>query len=361
MSGETTSWIHVWIPKHETVELKFKGSSFQVSKVPEDSNLRPVSEEDVEPEEEDDEPVVIGGTESCEYRMKYFLEKDLKNVRFIKKPSEDGSFILYSFQVKSSAVESILIQLTRRGIGTDEDTSVSVVPEQINLGCIRSIAASRNTLSEEGSDAQIKEENGSDENDKSLKFYQTVKSRLMVTEVISRIRAGGSFTFDYCMLVILAGMIAFMGLIDNSSVNLVASMLVSPIMGPILAGIFGCVIQDRSLIFQGMKNEVISLLMCILLGMVLGIFVCLMILYDVYGLIDVSQWPSDEMLARGRTKGLITGVFVAIPSGAGIALSVLGGNAGSLVGVAISASLLPPAVNAGVYWSLAFLAAIYQG
>jgi len=35
-----------------------------------------------------------------------------------------------------------------------------------------------------------------------------------------------------------------------------------------------------------------------------------------------------------------------VPSGAGVALSVLGGNAGSLVGVAISASLLPPACNA---------------
>ena len=40
------------------------------------------------------------------------------------------------------------------------------------------------------------------------------------------------------------------------------------------------------------------------------------------------------------------GVMIAIPSGAGVALSVLGGKVGSLVGVAISASLLPPAVNA---------------
>ena len=32
-----------------------------------------------------------------------------------------------------------------------------------------------------------------------------------------------------------------------------------------------------------------------------------------------------------------------------------GGNAGSLVGVAISASLLPPAVNCGLFWSLALV------
>ena len=35
-----------------------------------------------------------------------------------------------------------------------------------------------------------------------------------------------------------------------------------------------------------------------------------------------------------------------------MALSVLGGNAGSLVGVAISASLLPPAVNCGLCWAV---------
>ena len=46
------------------------------------------------------------------------------------------------------------------------------------------------------------------------------------------------------------------------------------------------------------------------------------------------------------TRGLLVGMLIAMPSGVGVALSVLGGNTGSLVGVAISASLLPPAVNA---------------
>ena len=49
---------------------------------------------------------------------------------------------------------------------------------------------------------------------------------------------------------------------------------------------------------------------------------------------------------RGQLRSLWVGVLIAVPSGAGVALSLLGGNTGSLVGVAISASLLPPAVNA---------------
>ena len=37
-----------------------------------------------------------------------------------------------------------------------------------------------------------------------------------------------------------------------------------------------------------------------------------------------------EMLSRGEARALWVGILIAVPSGAGVALSVLGGNAGSL-------------------------------
>ncbi|KAI8033294.1 hypothetical protein M5D96_013951 [Drosophila gunungcola] len=59
-------------------------------------------------------------------------------------------------------------------------------------------------------------------------------------------------------------------------------------------------------------------------------------------------------LYRAATPiSLAIGVCTALASGAAGAIAVLGGNTGSLVGVAISASLLPPAVNAGLLWALA--------
>ena len=48
-------------------------------------------------------------------------------------------------------------------------------------------------------------------------------------------------------------------------------------------------------------------------------------------------------------------ILIAIASGAAAALSVLGENTSSMVGVAISASLLPPAVNAGYLFSVAII------
>ena len=59
------------------------------------------------------------------------------------------------------------------------------------------------------------------------------------------------------------------------------------------------------------------------------------------------EWPTDEMESRGHASSLIIGLLIAVPSGVGVALSVVSSNTGGLVGVAISASLLPPAVNAG--------------
>ena len=186
--------------------------------------------------------------------------------------------------------------------------------------------------------------------DKIDRFYSSIKSRMMVGEVITNIENNAHFTFDFLMLLILAGIIAFLGLVESSSVVLVASMLISPLMGPILAGVFGTVIGDSKLRNLGVINEVFSLGICIITGFLLGLFVCPWI--ETYG---VPQWPTVEMHSRGELRSLWVGVLVAIPSGAGVALSVLAGNAGSLVGVAISASLLPPAVNAGFFWALSLL------
>ena len=173
-----------------------------------------------------------------------------------------------------------------------------------------------------------------------------------MAEVVNGIKAGSDFTFDYLLLVILASIIAFFGLLENSSVVLVASMLVSPIMGPILAGIFGCIIGDAQLRNRGIQHELISLGICILVGFVLGLLFSLIGASNYYQR-DLDKWPTPEMMSRGDARSLVTGIAIAIPSGAGVALSVLGGNVGSLVGVAISASLLPPAVNAGLFWSIA--------
>jgi hypothetical protein len=124
-------------------------------------------------------------------------------------------------------------------------------------------------------------------------------------------------------------------------VVIVASMLVSPIMGPVLGLTFGSRIQDWPLVKSSLRHELLALLGCVLVGALIACGASFTSLAE-------DTWPTNEMQIRGEPSGLLAGIAIAIPSGMGVCLSILGGNVSSLVGVAISASLLPPAVNAGV-------------
>lgn len=174
-------------------------------------------------------------------------------------------------------------------------------------------------------------------------------SRLRVAQVLEDVSAGAAFTFDYAMYVVLAAWVAGMGLISNSVATVVASMLLSPLMGPCLGSTMGFTLSEYPLVKKGLRNECISLVICVIVGFIVALIA---VPAEVP---SVANWPSDEMTGRGTTNGLVLGIFVAIPSGMGVALSVLGRNSGGLTGVAISLSLLPPAVNAGVCWMAAIL------
>jgi len=169
------------------------------------------------------------------------------------------------------------------------------------------------------------------------------KSAQITEIVVEDVEAGSKLTFDYLCLVISASVIAGGGLAINSVVAVVASMLVSPIMGPVLAVTFGTTIRRMELFWLGLWVEALSLCICMFVGFLLGILWASTFLYDYHG------WPTDEMVSRGTPTCLLEGLLIAVPSGIGVAVSVLGGNMASLVGVAISASLLPPAVNFGMF------------
>ncbi|KAK6188259.1 hypothetical protein SNE40_004476 [Patella caerulea] len=291
-----------------------------------------------------------------------------------------------------SRCEHILRRLQTAGIGQLDGSSISVIPLSIliNKQTLKSLCNDKekdngkdksedgdqkdkkvsfeeNESSGEETEEMNKEKEEKDKNEKekdekesefNKEFKKSIKSRLVVDQVVQSVRNNALFTFDYMILVLLASLIAATGLVENSSVVIVASMLISPLMGPILAIVFGIVIRNGSLWKLGLRTELIGLLMCIMIGFVFGLIPGGMSLNGAnWGSTD--DFPTIEMSTRGVPRSLGIGLLIALPSGAGVALSVLGGNMGSLVGVAISASLLPPIVNAGIFWALSFLSLIH--
>jgi uncharacterized hydrophobic protein (TIGR00271 family) len=183
------------------------------------------------------------------------------------------------------------------------------------------------------------------------KEWLATGARIRVEQVAEQIIANAAFTWDYTAFVMCAASIAAIGLGTNSSVSVIASMLISPIMGPVLSFTFGTTLRNRSMIMTGLRNELISLALCVLTGLIWG-------LVAAFANVDERRnWPSDEMTSRGDVTGLLSGIAVALISGVATALSTLGNNSSGMTGVAISLSLLPPAVNAGMCWMFAILVA----
>jgi uncharacterized membrane protein len=77
----------------------------------------------------------------------------------------------------------------------------------------------------------------------------------------------------------------------------VASMLVSPLMGPILAFTFGAAIDDRGMMWRGLKNETMAFFITVFLGFVLGLVLT--------PFADVMSWPTNEMAARGDVANFV--------------------------------------------------------
>jgi uncharacterized hydrophobic protein (TIGR00271 family) len=163
-----------------------------------------------------------------------------------------------------------------------------------------------------------------------------------VRMIHEKLAEGCKFSFNYNTLLLTASILAGLGLVSDSSTTVIASMLVSPIMGPVVGMAYGATIHDWRLFRTAFRTEILSLVFCILMGALLGACV---------GPTNLGrEWPTKEMFVRGTWQNFLIALPVAFFSGLGVAVSLLDDQTSSLVGVAISASLLPPAVNAGILW-----------
>ncbi|XP_035738581.1 uncharacterized protein LOC118448852 isoform X1 [Vespa mandarinia] len=248
------------------------------------------------------------------------------------------------------ACENCIHCLTEMGIGVKMNSIVSVIPTQCTY----------NSVGSNGS-AMIKDEiarrkkEAQDRKDAWTDFVDSIRSKLTVKQVVDGVRSGGDLSFDYVLLVLTADCLAALGLVENSATNVVAAMLVSPLMGPVMSLTFGTIIADRSLQLIGLKSLLLGIFLSILFGFIFGL---------ILGTTEMpwgsNDWPTDEMKGRGNYRSLWMGVLWALPSGTGVAVALLQGSNGPLIGVAISASLLPPVVNCGLFWALGCIWLIYR-
>lgn len=255
---------------------------------------------------------------------------------------EKDEWIQVNVMVRTASLEIVMKRLERIGVGVHCGT-LTVVQSEL---CRTASPLAHHPPNESGDEPEMVNERTII--DAARKEWKNAATRLRIEQVREQIVEQSSFSLDFIALLSVASVLAAIALITDNTVVIVASMLVSPIMGPVLGLTFGTRTRDWPLVFSSLWHESLALLGCVVIGALVGLPAAFTRLAD-------EDWPTNEMLIRGDAVGLLTGIAIAIPSGMGVSLSVLGGNQSSLVGVAISASLLPPAVNTGVCLMYAFL------
>ncbi|XP_014368926.2 uncharacterized protein LOC106719170 [Papilio machaon] len=241
------------------------------------------------------------------------------------------------------ACETMLHCLTKLGIGVRCKSIVNVLPCNVVHSAVDE---------EDQDDEALLRKN--EEAKRWRSFVESIRSKLTVKQVVDGVRGGGELSFDYLTLIVTADSLAALGLVENNASNIVAAMLVSPLMGPVMSITFGTIIADRSLVRSGFESLILGMLVSLLFGFIFGLILGTTEMPWGFG-----DWPTEEMKSRGNVRSLWMGVLWALTSGTGVALALLQGSAGPLIGIAISASLLPPVVNCGLYWSLACIWLLY--
>lgn len=153
------------------------------------------------------------------------------------------------------------------------------------------------------------------------------------SEIDQTFRSGVEFRGTNLWVLIFAIFVASIGLNVNSTAVIIGAMLISPLMGPIMALGYGAGINDSAL----MRSSLFNLGLAVLLSLLAS---------TAYFLISPLSQAHSELLAR--TTPTIWDVLIALFGGLAGVIGVTRRVKSNLIpGVAIATALMPPLCTAG--------------
>lgn len=148
-----------------------------------------------------------------------------------------------------------------------------------------------------------------------------------------RIVDGGRITGTNMCVLVLAILIASIGLNMNSTAVIIGAMLISPLMGTILAMAYGDASGDHKMLSRSIRGFLFQVLFSLLTS-------------TVYFLLSPISTPTAELIAR--TTPSIWDVLIALFGGlAGIIGITRKEKSNVIPGVAIATALMPPLCTCG--------------
>lgn len=143
-------------------------------------------------------------------------------------------------------------------------------------------------------------------------------------------------SLNYLLGLLFSAGIATLGLVLNSPAVVIGAMLISPLMGPILASGLALAASD---LYLGIKS---------LLSVVIGVSVSVLFSAGLVWLLPF-QTPTSEILSRTQPNLLDLGValFSGLAGSVVVCRRGAGGGVTALPGVAIAVALMPPLCTVG--------------
>jgi len=155
-------------------------------------------------------------------------------------------------------------------------------------------------------------------------------------EVYASIADSAQLNRGYVALVVLASVVAAIGLSRDNTAAVIGAMVVAPLLGANMALALGIVLGDDSLVRRALRTNVVGLAIAIAAATVLGLA------------LDVD--PTTAEIAS-RTRVDIWDLVLALAAGCAGALAYTTGIPTYLTGVMVAVALLPPAVASGMLLS----------
>ena len=178
--------------------------------------------------------------------------------------------------------------------------------------------------------------------DDLMNRYASTFDPLSRPEIRSKARDLSFDSRSYYAMVGLSAVIATVGLLTGSAAVIVGSMVIAPLVGPILTLGVGTVTDDRSMVVDSLRMQASGLVVTVVTAALAGYLLQFVFLVppglDVTSVQSISSRAAPDLMSVG--VGLLAGCAAAY------SLATKGPTA--LIGVMIAAALIPTAAGVGI-------------
>ena len=226
--------------------------------------------------------------------------------------------VLVQIIVKASGAEPLMDKVERR-LSSAEGFNMMLLPLNATLP---RLPDDENTKSEPAKNPEVK-----------------IFNRVSREELYASINSGINNLQYYITMVVIACVVAAIGLIRDDIAIIIAAMVIAPLLGPNMALALATTLADKDLAKEASKMGAIGVVLALVISFVIGYF--------------VKVDPGVPAIAARTSLGL-SDLVLALSSGIAGALALTAGASSTLIGVMVAVALMPPLVTTGMLWGAGY-------